>query len=44
MIMNMRRSALVVAAIGVLAGVPMLSGLALAAENKHVSEAVVHAK
>lgn len=44
MIMTIRRSVCAIAAIGTLIGVPMLSGLAGAAENKHVGEAVEHAK
>jgi len=40
---TIRRSALVMAAIGALVGMPMLSGVALAGD-KHVAEAVEHAK
>jgi hypothetical protein len=43
MMMKAGRGALVLAAVGVLAGMPILSGVALAG-NKHVDEAVEHAR
>ena len=42
MTIKMRRGALVMAAIGSLVGVPMLSGVSFA--DKHATEAVEHAK
>lgn len=43
MIITIRRSALMLAAVGTLASVPMLNGMALAG-NKHIDEAVEHAR
>ena len=43
MTITIRRSTLMLAAVGVLVGMPMLSGVALAG-NKHVDEAVEHAR
>jgi hypothetical protein len=43
MTITIRRSAVMLAAVGALVGMPMLSGVALAG-NKHVDEAVEHAR
>ncbi|MDH4237512.1 MAG: small metal-binding protein SmbP [Nitrospira sp.] len=43
MTITIRRSALMLAAVGAIVGMPMLNGMALAG-NKHVDEAVEHAR
>jgi anti-sigma28 factor (negative regulator of flagellin synthesis) len=43
MTITIRRSAVMLAAVGALVGMPMLNGVALAG-NKHVDEAVEHAR